>query len=55
VFCGSSAGTDGVYRTATIALSRELASRGIGVVYGGASVGLMGVIVAICARDLKSD
>ena len=44
VFCGSSAGTDGVYRTATVALARELTSRGMGLVYGGASVGLMGVL-----------
>ena len=44
VFCGSSVGTDTVYRAATVALARELASRGIGLVYGGASVGLMGVL-----------
>jgi len=33
-----------VYRIATVALAREFVSRGIGVVYGGASVGLMGVL-----------
>ena len=44
VFCGSSAGADGVYRTAAVALAGELARRGIGLVYGGASVGLMGVL-----------
>jgi len=44
VFCGSSDGTDDIYRLATVALARELASRGIGLVYGGASVGLIGVL-----------
>jgi uncharacterized protein (TIGR00730 family) len=44
VFCGSSAGTNDVYRAATVALARELTNRGIGLVYGGASVGLMGVL-----------
>ena len=33
-----------MYRIATVALAREFVSRGIGVVYGGASVGLMGVL-----------
>jgi len=51
VFCGSSVGTDDVYRAATVALARELASRGIGVVYGGASVGLMGVLADSVLAD----
>jgi hypothetical protein len=44
VFCGSKTGTNGVYRTAATDLGRVLVERGIGLVYGGGSVGLMGVI-----------
>jgi uncharacterized protein (TIGR00730 family) len=44
VYCGSSFGTDPVYLEATRALARTFASQGIGVVYGGASVGLMGAL-----------
>jgi uncharacterized protein (TIGR00730 family) len=41
VFCASANGVDPVYRKAAIELGRALAVRGIGVVYGGAKVGLM--------------
>lgn len=44
VFCGSSAGNRDDYRTATVTLAAELVSRGIDVVYGGACVGLMGLL-----------
>jgi uncharacterized protein (TIGR00730 family) len=44
VFAGSSPGRRPEYRTAAAALGRALAARGIGVVYGGAHVGLMGVL-----------
>lgn len=44
VFCGSSAGRDPEYRKAAQALGGLLALRGIGLVYGGASVGLMGAV-----------
>lgn len=44
VFCGSAAGTRAEYAEATRALATELAHRGLGLVYGGASVGLMGVL-----------
>ena len=44
VFCGSSSGNRGDYRTATTTLAAELVRRGIGVVYGGACVGLMGLL-----------
>jgi uncharacterized protein (TIGR00730 family) len=44
VYCGSSFGVDGVYLKATQILARTLAARGIRVVYGGASVGLMGAL-----------
>jgi len=42
VFAGSSPGRRAVYGEAARALGAELAQRGIGLVYGGASVGLMG-------------
>jgi uncharacterized protein (TIGR00730 family) len=44
VFCGSSAGTRPEYLAAARALGRVLAERGVGLVYGGASVGLMGAV-----------
>jgi uncharacterized protein (TIGR00730 family) len=44
VYCGSSFGSDPVYLEATKDLARTLAGRGIRVVYGGASVGLMGAL-----------
>jgi uncharacterized protein (TIGR00730 family) len=42
VFAGSSAGARDEYRAAAADLGRALAGRGIGLVYGGAHVGLMG-------------
>jgi uncharacterized protein (TIGR00730 family) len=44
VFAGSSAGSHPEYREAAQALGHALGTRGIGVVYGGACVGLMGVM-----------
>ena len=44
VFCGSQFGRNPAYRRAAEELGRELAVRGIGVVYGGGHVGLMGVL-----------
>ncbi|NKQ57863.1 TIGR00730 family Rossman fold protein [Amycolatopsis sp. K13G38] len=44
VFCGSSTGKDPVYAERATALGKLLAGRGIGLVYGGASVGLMGAV-----------
>jgi uncharacterized protein (TIGR00730 family) len=44
VFCGSQTGESPAYRAATTALATELIGRQIGVVYGGGSVGLMGVL-----------
>lgn len=44
VFCGSSPGRDPRYAAQAAVLARELAARGIGVVFGGGSVGLMGVL-----------
>jgi uncharacterized protein (TIGR00730 family) len=44
IFCGSSAGADNAYMAAAEELGRLVASRGMTVVYGGASVGLMGCV-----------
>src|SRR5262252_8142854 len=44
VFCGSQAGTNGLYRQAAIDMGQLLARRGYGLVYGGGHIGLMGVI-----------
>jgi uncharacterized protein (TIGR00730 family) len=42
VFCGSSSGVKGTYEAAARAFADHAARRGIRLVYGGASVGLMG-------------
>ncbi|MBI3768253.1 MAG: TIGR00730 family Rossman fold protein [Deltaproteobacteria bacterium] len=44
VFSGSSFGAREAYAEATRALAAALVARGIGLVYGGGSVGLMGVV-----------
>ena len=44
VYCGSSPGLLADYRNAATALGHTLAERGIGLVYGGASVGVMGAV-----------
>src|SRR5579871_2561416 len=44
VFCGSSPGRRPEYREAAVQMAKELARRGIGVVYGGGNVGLMGAL-----------
>lgn len=44
VYCGSSSGRHPVYIQAARELGREMARRGIGLVYGGASIGVMGAI-----------
>jgi uncharacterized protein (TIGR00730 family) len=44
VFCGSSAGGRALYREAARRLGELLAAGGLGLVYGGGHVGLMGVL-----------
>lgn len=43
VFCGSAAGIRPAYAEAARELGREVARRGLGLVYGGGAVGLMGI------------
>jgi uncharacterized protein (TIGR00730 family) len=51
VFAGSSPGADPRYAEAARGLAASLTARGLGLVYGGGSVGLMGVIAdAMLAR-----
>jgi uncharacterized protein (TIGR00730 family) len=50
VFCGSSTGTGPGYRAAAELVGRTLAERGVGLVYGGASVGTMGVVADAALR-----
>ncbi|MGH3877189.1 MAG: TIGR00730 family Rossman fold protein [Actinophytocola sp.] len=44
VFCGSSPGTRPGYRAAAEHVGQTFAERGIGLVYGGASAGTMGIL-----------
>ena len=51
VFCGSNPGRQPEYRMAAVRLADALVERGLSLVYGGASVGLMGEITdAMLAR-----
>lgn len=44
IFCGSSAGKNGKYSEEAFLLGKILAKKNIGVVYGGAKIGLMGAV-----------
>jgi len=44
VFCGSSFGTDAIFEEQAYLLGKILANKNIGLVYGGANVGLMGAV-----------
>lgn len=44
VFCGSSFGNDPLFRRAARSLGSAIAGAGVELVYGGASVGLMGAV-----------
>lgn len=50
VFCGSSLGARPDYAEAARVLGAELAGRRIGLVYGGAHVGLMGAVADACRQ-----
>jgi uncharacterized protein (TIGR00730 family) len=50
VYCGSNPGADPAYRVAAEAMARLLAHRGIGIVYGGGAVGLMGALADTALR-----
>ncbi len=44
IFCGSNTGRGEAYAEATRAMVRAIAGAGIGIVYGGGNIGLMGVV-----------
>jgi uncharacterized protein (TIGR00730 family) len=44
VYCGSANGSNPVFRAEATALGQAIASAGLGLVYGGANVGLMGAV-----------
>src|SRR5215213_3724345 len=44
VYCGSGPGTDPAFLDAAQTLGREMAEQGIGLVYGGGNIGLMGAL-----------
>jgi hypothetical protein len=51
VFCGSNSGTRDIYRQAAQAFGKLLCRRGIELVYGGGSVGLMGALANACLNE----
>jgi uncharacterized protein (TIGR00730 family) len=54
VYCGSASGSNPAFLLEASALGREIAAAGLGLVYGGASVGLMGA-VADAALDAGAE
>ncbi|MFD0738047.1 TIGR00730 family Rossman fold protein [Lysobacter koreensis] len=44
VYCGSNAGSKPIYAQRATALGTQLARQGLGLVYGGGNVGLMGIV-----------
>jgi len=51
VYCGSNPGRLPIYREAAAELGRELVRRDIGLVYGGASIGVMGAVADAVLKD----
>jgi uncharacterized protein (TIGR00730 family) len=48
VYCGSATPADPVYIASARMVGREFAARGIGLVYGGGRLGLMGAVADAC-------
>ncbi|MFM6904748.1 MAG: TIGR00730 family Rossman fold protein [Acinetobacter tjernbergiae] len=44
LYCGSRTGNKPIYRDTAIELAQHIANQGFGIVYGGASIGLMGQV-----------
>ncbi|EKU59277.1 MULTISPECIES: TIGR00730 family Rossman fold protein [Acinetobacter] len=44
LYCGSRTGNKPIYRDKAIELAQHIAAQGLGIVYGGASIGLMGQV-----------
>ena len=50
VYCGSGPGHDPAFMEAAAHLGRNLAEHKINLVYGGANVGLMGMVAVRCSN-----
>jgi uncharacterized protein (TIGR00730 family) len=50
VYCGSSTGVSSAYADAARALAQAMVDEGIGLVYGGGNIGLMGIIASEVLR-----
>ena len=50
VYCGSATPADPVYIESARMVGREFAARGIGLVYGGGRLGLMGAVADACLK-----
>lgn len=51
LYCGSRAGNNPIYQEKAIQLAQGLAKHGFGLVYGGASIGLMGQVADAMMQD----
>ncbi len=51
VYCGSAAGASEIYRLEAMKFARILVEQGITLVYGGASVGIMGTVADTVLRE----
>lgn len=51
VYCGSAAGASEIYRHEAVKFARVLVEQGITLVYGGASVGIMGTVADTVLRE----
>ena len=54
IFCGSSDGASSIYRESAQAFGHELAERNITLIYGGASVGLMGAVADVRQQSARN-
>jgi uncharacterized protein (TIGR00730 family) len=51
IFCGSSNGSEKIFTETAFALGQKLAAQKIVVVYGGASIGVMGAVADGCLKN----
>ena len=51
VFCGSSLGAKEIFQTTAFDVGKTLANLNIGIIYGGARVGLMGALAEGCLQN----
>jgi uncharacterized protein (TIGR00730 family) len=51
IFCGSSNGSEKIFTETAFALGQKLADQKIVVVYGGASIGVMGAVADGCLKN----